>query len=73
MNVAMNKQGYDSIDDVITRGTQELSPEAFDAAANETEAVVLDIRSTDEFIERHIPRSTFIGLAGRICSLGWAP
>ena len=68
MNVALNKQGYDSIDDVITRGTQGLSPEAFDAAANETEAVVLDIRSTTEFIERHIPRSTFIGLAG-----GFAP
>ncbi len=68
MNVAMNKRGYDSIDDVLSRGTQALSAEAFDAAANETEAVVLDIRSTTEFIDRHIPRSTFIGLAG-----GFAP
>ena len=68
MNVAMNKQGYDNIEDVISRGTQELSPEAFEAAANETEAVMLDIRSTQEFIEQHIPRSTFIGLAG-----GFAP
>ena len=68
MNVALNKRGYDSIDHVMERGTQALSPEAFEAAANETEAVMLDIRSTAEFVERHIPRSTFIGLAG-----GFAP
>ena len=68
MNVALNKRGYDSIDRVMERGTQALSPEAFKAAANETEAVMLDIRSTAEFVERHIPRSTFIGLAG-----GFAP
>ena len=68
MNVAMNKQGYDSIDKVMQRGTRALSPEAFEAAANETDAVMLDIRSTGEFVERHIPRSTFIGLAG-----GFAP
>ena len=68
MNVAMNKRGYDSIDRVMERGTQALSPEAFEAAANETEAVMLDIRSTAEFVEGHIPRSTFIGLAG-----GFAP
>ena len=68
MNVALNKRGYDSIDRVMERGTQALSPEAFEAAANETEAVMLDIRSTAEFVECHIPRSTFIGLAG-----GFAP
>jgi len=68
MNVALNKRGYDSIDRVMERGTQALSPEAFEAAANETEAVMLDIRSTAEFVEGHIPRSTFIGLAG-----GFAP
>ena len=68
MNVAMNKSGYDSIDNVMERGTQPLSPEAFEAAANESDAVMLDIRSTNEFVEHHIPRSTFIGLAG-----GFAP
>ena len=68
MNVALNKRGYDSIDRVMERGTQALSPEDFEAVANETEAVMLDIRSTAEFVERHIPRSTFIGLAG-----GFAP
>ena len=68
MNVAMNKSGYDSIENIMERGTQPLSPEAFEAAANESDAVMLDIRSTNEFVENHIPRSTFIGLAG-----GFAP
>ena len=68
MNVALNKKGYDSIDRVMQRGTRGLSPDAFEAAANETDAVMLDIRATHEFVERHIPRSTFIGLAG-----GFAP
>ena len=68
MNVAMNKKGYDSIDHVMQRGTRALSPDAFEAAANETDAVMLDIRATHEFVECHIPRSTFIGLAG-----GFAP
>ena len=68
MNVAMNKQGYDSIDHVMQRGTRALSPDAFEAAANESDGVMLDIRATHEFVERHIPRSTFIGLAG-----GFAP
>jgi glyoxylase-like metal-dependent hydrolase (beta-lactamase superfamily II)/rhodanese-related sulfurtransferase len=68
MNVVMNKQGYDSIDEVMQRGSHALSPEAFEAAANETDAVMLDVRSTDEFIQRHVPRATFIGLNG-----GFAP
>ena len=68
MNVAMNKGGYDSIDNVMKRGAQPLSPDAFEAAANETDAVMLDIRSTQDFVAAHIPRSTFIGLAG-----GFAP
>jgi len=47
MNVKLNKEGYESIDKVITKGLQALSPEAFEAAANETAAVMLDIRHQD--------------------------
>lgn len=64
LNVKMNKEGYTSIDEVIKRGSRALSPSAFDAAANETGAVVLDVRSKEAFTEQHIPRSTFIGLDG---------
>ncbi|MEM9362967.1 MAG: MBL fold metallo-hydrolase [Bacteroidota bacterium] len=64
LNVKMNKEGYDDIDEVLQRGTVALSPEAFEAAANETGAVVLDVRHQDDFAKAHIPRSIFIGLNG---------
>tara|TARA_R110002072_G_scaffold287464_2_gene453090 strand:+ start:6431 stop:7885 length:1455 start_codon:yes stop_codon:yes gene_type:complete len=68
LNVKMNKEGYDDIEEVIERGTLELSPEAFETAANETGAVVLDVRHQNDFVKAHIPRSIFIGLDG-----GFAP
>lgn len=68
LNVKMNKEGYEDIQDVLKRGTQALSPQAFEAAANETGAIVLDVRHQDEFAKGHIPRSIFIGLKG-----GFAP
>jgi hypothetical protein len=40
----MNIQGYDSIDTVLGRGSQALTPSAFEAAANETNAIILDTR-----------------------------
>ncbi len=60
----MNKEGYEDIDKVLERGTQALSPDAFEAAANETGAVVLDVRHQDDFAKGHVPRSIFIGLDG---------
>ena len=68
INVQMNKEGYEDIKDVIERGTKALSPKAFEAAANETGAIVLDVRHQDDFAKGHIPRSIFIGLNG-----GFAP
>jgi glyoxylase-like metal-dependent hydrolase (beta-lactamase superfamily II)/rhodanese-related sulfurtransferase len=63
-NVKLNKEGYDDIEEVLSRGTQALSPDAFEVAANETGAVVLDVRHQDDFANGHIPRSIFIGLDG---------
>ncbi|MEO0571015.1 MAG: MBL fold metallo-hydrolase [Bacteroidota bacterium] len=68
LNVKMNKEGYDDIGDVLERGTVALSPDAFEAAANETGAVVLDVRHQNDFAKAHVPRSIFIGLNG-----GFAP
>ena len=64
LNVMMNKEGYKDIDEVIAKGTNALSPDAFEAAANETGAIMLDVRHQSEFQEGHIPRSVFIGLGG---------
>jgi rhodanese-related sulfurtransferase len=67
-NVMMNIEGYDSIEDVLTRGTQALTPEGFEAAANETGALILDTRKPQEFAKGFIPNSINIGIDG-----GFAP
>ncbi|WP_370392387.1 rhodanese-like domain-containing protein [uncultured Winogradskyella sp.] len=63
-NVMMNIKGYESFDKVLSKAHNALSPKAFEAAANETEAVVLDVRKESEFVKGHIPRSIFIGIDG---------
>lgn len=68
LNVKMNKEGYEDIEEIIKRGTKALTPEAFEAAANETDAIILDVRHQDEFVKGFIPRSIFIGIDG-----GFAP
>lgn len=64
LNVMMNKEGYAPIDEVLEIGTRALTPDTFDAAANETGAVILDVRDKAAFHKAHVPRSTFIGLDG---------
>jgi glyoxylase-like metal-dependent hydrolase (beta-lactamase superfamily II)/rhodanese-related sulfurtransferase len=63
-NAKLNKTGYESIDVVMERGAQALSPRAFEAAANETDALILDVRDKIEFVKGFIPNSIFIGLGG---------
>ena len=67
-NIQMNKQGYTSIEEVIKNGTNLLEPDQFEIAANDTEAVILDVRHQSKFVKGFIPRSIFVGLAG-----GFAP
>ncbi|RZJ67724.1 MAG: MBL fold metallo-hydrolase [Flavobacterium sp.] len=61
-NVMMNIKGYESLDTVMEKGTKALSADAFEAVANESGAIVLDVRHEDEFIKAHIPGSIFIGM-----------
>lgn len=64
MNVMMNIQGYESIDKVLERGKQALSPEEFEAAANESGALVLDTRDPQTFAKGFIPNAINIGIDG---------
>ena len=64
LNVMLNKQGYESIDEVMKRGQQALSPEAFEAAANETGALILDTRDPQVFARGFIPNAINIGIDG---------
>ena len=63
-NVLMNIKGYESLDTVMKRGNQPLSPAAFEAAANETGALVLDTRDAETFAKGFVPNSVNIGLGG---------
>jgi len=60
----MNIKGYESLDTVMERGFQALDPDAFDAAANETEALMLDVRNAADFAKGFVPNSINIGLEG---------
>jgi glyoxylase-like metal-dependent hydrolase (beta-lactamase superfamily II)/rhodanese-related sulfurtransferase len=63
-NVMMNINGYESIERVIYKGMRGLSPEEFDIAANETDALILDTRAPQTFKDGFIPNSINIGIDG---------
>lgn len=64
MNVAMNKKGYGSFDEVLNRGMTALSADDFEVAAENTGALILDTRSNADFAKGFIPQSVNIGLNG---------
>jgi glyoxylase-like metal-dependent hydrolase (beta-lactamase superfamily II)/rhodanese-related sulfurtransferase len=64
LNVQLNKQGYESINEVLKKGTQPLTVAAFEVAANETNALILDTRAPQVFAAGFIPRSINIGIDG---------
>jgi len=63
-NVMMNIRGYESIDTVLERADHALDPAAFEAAANETDAVMIDTRDAEIFAKAFIPNSINIGING---------
>jgi hydroxyacylglutathione hydrolase len=64
LNVMLNIQGYESIDKVLERGQHDLSPDAFEVAANETSALILDTRDVQVFAKGFVPNSINIGIDG---------
>jgi hydroxyacylglutathione hydrolase len=68
INARINKEGYNSLDEVLVSGMQPLDVTAFKKAA-ET-AVIIDTRPASVFTAGFIPGSIFIGLEGRFAE--WA-
>ncbi len=63
-NVMLNKQGYESVDAVMSRGLAPLDPDAFERVVNEHHALVLDTRNAQDFHKSFIPNSINIGMNG---------
>lgn len=64
LNVKLNREGYENIEDVIKNSAKPLSAQEFEIIANETDAVILDVRHQSEFVKGFVPQSIFIGLGG---------
>ena len=69
INAKINKEGYDSLDDVLTTGMRALSVEEF-KALNTADTTIIDTRASTEFTLGFIPGSISIGLDGRFAE--WA-
>ncbi|MEC4003647.1 MBL fold metallo-hydrolase [Flavobacterium sp. SUN052] len=64
MNVKLNKEGYDDVQNVIN-SVKSFDAKTFEAVANETNALILDVRHESDFEKGHIPNSIFIGIHGQ--------
>lgn len=64
LNVKMNKEGYENFDKVLNKGMQPLTPDAFEATANATGALLLDTRDAKAFAQEFIPNAINIGIDG---------
>lgn len=63
MNVKLNKEGYENVEDII-KDAVAYDSKTFEFVANETGALILDVRHQDDFAKGHIPKSIFIGIDG---------
>lgn len=64
MNVALNKGGYSSFDEVLKTANRPLSVEEFENIAEQSGALILDTRNAADFHKAFIPNSINIGLNG---------
>jgi len=69
INARINKEGYDNIDELVTRGTTPLSIGEFKDLV-EKDAIILDTRKAVDFTCGFVPGSVSIGLDGRFAE--WA-
>ncbi len=69
INARINKEGYDSLDEIKNKGLTPLSVEQLKKISGK-EIVILDTRKAVEFVNGFIPGSIFIGLEGRFAE--WA-
>ena len=70
VNARINKEGYESLDEVMENGLKPLSLEAFKEIIKDDNTICLDTRLSTEFADGFVPGSISIGLDGRFAE--WA-
>jgi glyoxylase-like metal-dependent hydrolase (beta-lactamase superfamily II)/rhodanese-related sulfurtransferase len=70
INARINKEGYESLEAVLTKGMQALSVAEFKEKMQDDNVIVLDTRDSDVFTQGFVPGSISIGLNGRFAE--WA-
>jgi glyoxylase-like metal-dependent hydrolase (beta-lactamase superfamily II)/rhodanese-related sulfurtransferase len=70
INARINKEGYESLEDVLESGLRALDLPAFKDLLKEEGVVLLDTRHSERFVEGFIPGAISIGLDGRFAE--WA-
>jgi len=70
VNARINKEGYESLDEVMENGLKLLNLAAFKELIRDDETICLDTRLSGEFADGFVPGSISIGLDGRFAE--WA-
>lgn len=70
VNARINKEGYESLDDVLQTGLTSLDLAAFRNWITAGDAILLDTRRSELFVAGFVPGSVSIGLDGRFAE--WA-
>ena len=69
VNAQINKEGYDSLNEILSRALKPLSVPVFKKMLEE-DVLIVDTRRAEEFTMGFVPGSIFIGLEGRFAE--WA-
>lgn len=70
INARINKEGYDSLDEILQKGLTPLSVADFKEKISRDEMIILDTRKASDFTPEFVPGSISIGLEGRFAE--WA-
>ena len=70
INAKINKEGYDSLDEIMEQALLPLTVDEFKLKTQEPEIIILDTRKPEIFTQQFIPGSINIGLDGRFAE--WA-
>ena len=70
INAKINKEGYDSLDQILQKGLTALRVSEFKTAMQKEGMIVLDTRKANDFTQGFVPGSISIGLEGRFAE--WA-